>query len=77
MAKETDEQKIIKLLKTGNFTIAYHDNGYCCLYKGKHEYDDLPEKEDYSFDMNDNFSGYAPAIVCHLAEALGGNTTSI
>lgn len=73
----THEEEVIELLKTGNFTIAYHDNGSCCLYKGKFKYDDLPEAEDYSFDMDDNYVGYAPSIVHFLASALGGKCDSI
>lgn len=71
----TNEQKIIDLLKSGNFTIAYHDNGYCCLYRGKYLYDELPEREDFSFDM-EGAEGYAPEIVSLLAKALGGRTES-
>lgn len=70
-------KELIKLLKSGDFTIAYHDNGVCSVYKGRHQYDDLPEKEDWEFDMNDNYNGYAPAIVCYLIQALGGKCESI
>jgi hypothetical protein len=73
----SDEQKIIELLQSGDFTIAYHDNGSCCLYKGKYTYDELPEEEDFGFDMNEHEIGYAPAIVVHLVRALKGNIDSI
>lgn len=70
-----DMNKIIKLLKSGDFTIAYHDNGSPYLYKGKHEYDDLPEKELYQFD--DGHDGYIPEVVYMLVKALGGATETI
>jgi len=73
----SEESEIIKLLSSGNFTIAYHDNGQCDLYRGKFKYDDLPEEAEFGFDMNDNYVGYAPAIVCHLVKALKGNCESI
>ena len=70
------QDELIKLLKTGNFTVAYHDNGYCIIYKGRHEYDDLPKKNIYiPHDMWD--VGYAPHIVVLLAEALGGKVDSV
>lgn len=71
------DKKIIDLLKSGNFTIAYHDNGQCGLYKGKLDYDDLPEKEERLFEGNHAALGYAPEIVCILVEALGGKIDSI
>jgi hypothetical protein len=70
------EKKIIELLKTGDFTIAYHDNGQCSLYKGKFEYDDLPEKSLHDFDYNDA-EGYCPHIVVLLAKALCGKSETI
>jgi len=73
----SDESKILKLLSSGNFTVAYHDNGQCALYEGKYKYDDLPEESFYDFEMNDNYIGYAPAIVCHLVKALKGKCESI
>ena len=70
------KNKIIKLLQSGDFTIAYHDDNYCCLYKGKLDYDDLPEDgEVEEFDCVED--GYAPYIVKYLGEALGGKVISI
>ena len=70
------ENEIIKLLKSGDFTIFYHDNGQCSLYKGKYTEEDLPEDSDVDFDMSDS-EGYAPGIVTHLVKALNGNIGSI
>jgi hypothetical protein len=71
------EKEVKELLRSGDFTIAYHDNGQCSLYKGRHKYDDLPKEEFASFDMNDNYNGYAPAIVVFLVKALKGRCESI
>lgn len=70
------ELEIIELFKTGDFTIAYHDHGYACIYKGKFEYENLPEKENYSMD-NSFAEGYAPAVVILLTAALYGECNSI
>jgi hypothetical protein len=43
--------KVIEIMRTGDFTIAYHDNDGGCFYKGKYKYEDLPEEADYEFDL--------------------------
>ena len=68
-------KKVIKIMKTGDFTIAYHDNGCAELYKGRYEYDDLPENSEYAFDPNHD--GYIPEVVFCLVKALGGATETI
>lgn len=76
MAKRKMTQaEVVALLRSGHFTIAYHDNGSPCLYKGKFEYEDLPESEDYCFE--DNFDGYIPEVVYLLSKALNGATETI
>ena len=55
------QKQVIQQMKTGDFTIAYHDNACAEFYKGKYEYDNLPEKEDYAF--NANHDGYLPEVV--------------
>ena len=70
------EKQIIKLLKSGNFTIAYHDSQAPSLYKGKIKYDELPPQEDYEF-MRCNFEGYIPEVVLCLVKALGGKIETI
>lgn len=72
MAKPTKE--VFDLIKSGNFTIAYHDNGDAYLYKGKHKYENLPEEETYYFTGED---GYIPEVVSALVSALGGKTVTI
>lgn len=66
---------IIELLKSGNFTIAYHDNQSPSLYEGRHTYEELEDKEEIQLEIFDG--GYVPDIVCYLVEALGGRSTSI
>lgn len=72
----TQKKELIELFKSGDFTIAYHDNGHCCVYAGKWNYDDLPEKEEAEFDYSDA-EGYCPTIVSLLTKALGGETQTI
>jgi hypothetical protein len=67
------KDKVIELLKTGEFTVAYHDNDSCYIYKGHRRYENLG-KEIFSPDGS---NGYAPEIVEMLVEALGGNVESI
>lgn len=71
------EGQIIELLKSGNFTIAFHDYSTCYLYKGKHQYDKLPKKEIASFDLHDGYNGYACEIMTLLVKALNGKIDSI
>jgi len=75
MPRRTDDE-IVELLKSGNFTVAYHDNGYCCLYKGRLEYDDLPKRCFAEFSSY-NDDGYLPKIVRLLVETLGGKSSTI
>lgn len=57
------KKKLIDLLKSGNFTLAYHDN------------DDLEaDSEIFSFGPSDS---YAPSEVTLLVEALGGKCRSL
>ena len=84
--KEYDaiKKELIKLFKSGDFTIIYWDNGAPTIYKGKWNIDEECEKDDYKemnkheFDIDMyNMNGYVPDIVDWLAEALGGKSNSI
>jgi len=69
------EKKVIELLKTGNFSIIYHDNGCGSLYKGHHTTDSVSEKEIepvYEFEPD----GYYTSDVDFLVKALGGKLDS-
>ena len=68
--------KIKDLIKSGNFTIAYHDCGYCCLYKGKLKYDDLPEDGKVK-EYEGEYDGYIPDVVKELVSVLGGKVITI
>lgn len=68
---------IIKLLQSGNFTIAYHDLDCCYLYKGRMSYDDLAEKDAEEINFDGITDGYIPIEVEYLVEALGGKVDSI
>lgn len=69
------KREIIELLKSGDFTIAYHDSGYCCLYQGKIPYSKLPEESIKEFEGTTK--GYIPCEVELLVVALGGKVSSI
>lgn len=71
------DNKLLNLLKSGNFTIAFHDRNMVSLYEGKYDYDELPETEDYQFDLCDSHKGYAPYIMCVLVKSLNGKIESI
>jgi hypothetical protein len=71
------KKDIIKLLKSGNFTIAGHDNGVFCLYEGKLKYDELPRDDKVAtFEDWNNYRGYITEIIALLVKALGGVTDS-
>lgn len=77
------EKKIIKLLKSGNFTLRYDDNGSCVLIEGK--FDEYEDTYNYDAEINNGDSvdfdgygdGYIPVEVEWLVKALGGNVISI
>lgn len=74
------KKKLIETLKSGNFTIAYHDNCFCTLHIGKFTYDELPTDKHGELISKHTFGeydGYAPDEVKLLAEALGGKVVSI
>lgn len=77
----SNDDRAIAILKSGKFTIAYHDTDCAVLYKGHHEYDELgddagrPAVKEVEFD--DFSNSYTPAIVELLVRALGGRVCSI
>ncbi len=76
MIKYTKEE-VIKLLRSGNFTIIYWDNELPSLYEGKgYDVNDFPnDKEKINIPYNEH--GYLPTIVALMAEALNGEADSI
>jgi len=71
-------EKAIELLKSGNYTIYYHDYCECTLYEGKWFEEEI--RDDYpsaSLDMRDCYDGYIPEIVDLMNEALGGNLWTV
>ncbi len=73
--KKLSRKKVIELLQTGDFTIGYHDEGDCEIYKGRHNYEDLI---DSVYSPVNNYGGsYLPEIVYLLTEALTGKTEPI
>lgn len=79
--------KTIELLKTGNFSLHFHDSAYGSIYEGHHQYDQLLDedgiednpniKEVYKFNEYVNREGYLLDVVNLLVTALGGVSGSI
>ena len=69
-------KQVIELLKSGDFTITYHDRCSPSLYKGKWKYEQLENKEEIEYETYLE-TGYCPLIVELLAKALGGKSDSI
>lgn len=73
--KKLSKKAVIELLKTGDFTIAYHDSGYCTIYKNRLSYENLPEDGEV-YECDCDMDGYIPAEVSLLVKALGGRVES-
>lgn len=73
------DKKIIKLLKSGNFTIIYWDNECPSLYEGKYTVENITEDiiDNKEIKFNNCEDGYIPKIVELLTIALGGNSDSV
>lgn len=74
------EKEIIEILKSGNFTIYYHDNGESVIYKGKYTMSFLEKLQDDKFDkfedenkiFDSSSDGYYTQDLELLVKALGG-----
>ena len=78
-------KEIIKLLKTGNFTIYCSDNGVYSIYKGKLTQEQIEESFDSGFLVLDpefeiedwrNEDGYITPTLLILTKAFGGKIHS-
>lgn len=69
-----EREKLIALLKSGNFSVASHDYGQVSIYEGRYDgYDSLSdEKEVGDFSLSDS-DGYMQDVISLLTEALGGS----
>lgn len=78
-----EKEKIIELLKSGDFTIIYWDSCEPTLYSKKWNKDEEYKRDEYEtmnkfiVEIPDYSDGYLPSIVSLLARALGGKTDSI
>ena len=78
------DTKLIKLFKSGDFTIVYWDSEEPTIYKGKWDIHKEFERDEY-ITMNKslidfpqyNMVGYIPDVVKLLVKALGGKVDSI
>lgn len=78
------EKQLRRLFESGDFTIIYWDRTDPEIYKGKWDISKELERDEYAtmeksrVDVHMyNMKGYAPDIVCWLAESLGGKVDSI
>jgi len=75
------KKKILDIIKSGNFTLEYHDRGYCTLCLGKYgEYgESCPDEGDFKteWESDNQTEGYIPSEVALLVEALGGKVYSV
>lgn len=70
--------EIIKLFKSGNFSIIYTDYKTPIIYKGKKTIEEIEDGCDIDKIEIDYYSdGYVPEIVELLVKALGGNSDSV
>jgi hypothetical protein len=70
------EEYIMKLLRSGNFTLITWDNGEYTLYEGVYDIDEIDD-DTPEVDFVDFYAGYMPKIVELMAKALGGKADSI
>ena len=75
--EQTKHKELLALLRSGKFTVAYHDNGHCCIYKDRWDYDSLPEGKEVAEYQYADAEGYLPDIVKVLVQALGGASETI
>ena len=69
--------KLYEFLKSGNFTLVYHDNQACTLYKGKlKDTDEINDKTKVIIEYGGSSEGYTPDEVEDLVKALGGKVLS-
>lgn len=73
--KKYSDNRVVELMRSGNFTIAYHDSEVASLYEGKYKYEDLPESAEIQYE--DWSEGYCPKIVSLLTRALNGKSDSV
>lgn len=77
------DKKLIEILKSGNFTVRYDDNGSGTIIEGRfNEYEDTyNERTGKNLGRSTEFGGqgggYAPEEVEWLVEALGGKVVSV
>ena len=70
-------KEIIKLMKTGNFTLYYYNKEEGGIWKGHLEPDELDVDAELVGFSSMNNEGYLPEIVNMLVEALDGECNSI
>lgn len=73
---------IYDLIRSGDFTVYWHDNGCSVLYKGKWtqeqiEDENFKEKSIIEIDSSLGFNGYTEPLAEILLDALGANHSSI
>jgi len=74
--------ELFENIKSGNFSVYYHDNGCSIIYKGKHdfdniEWDEVEEEMEKLIMFESEPDGYYTSDLALLVEALGGNLYSV
>ena len=77
-----EKKRIIKILKSGNFSIYYHDNGCASIYEGKYNFDEIQDEEwdklqEEKLIFESEPDGYYTLDVELLVEALDGELYSV
>ena len=78
------DKEIVALIRSGNFTLHYHDQKSSILLRGKHKIHQLEKLSDErieeltvkEYDSN-GYVGYLPEEVIYLVTAIGGMCNSI
>lgn len=66
------------ILRSGDFTLAYHDNQHCTLHRGRRKYDiDMATVSNQVAEFYGQSDGCIPDEVVMLVRALGGKVVSI
>lgn len=70
------KEKLMAVIKSGDFSIITWDQNCFSIYEGNHDIDTIEDCVKPIYESCDS-CGYMPKIVALLTEALGGQTSSI
>lgn len=74
-----ERTKLLEIIKSGDFSVYYHDNGCSTIYQGKHDFDEVKDWDAMEkliiFESEPN--GYHTSDLELLVDALGGVIYSV